>query len=119
MQTPVSPTSPSARTPIPPKHYIPETTSADDTNPPNGPTKDDLPSNHPAPAEPETKGNGSPPKPIVTTPPQPVTTISSLVKSAERPSSARRIHSKVPGDYDPISGYYRRKSDADLLSDSE
>jgi hypothetical protein len=25
----------------------------------------------------------------------------------------RRTPSKVPGDYDPVTGYYRRKSDAD------
>ena len=119
MQTPVSPTSPSTRAPIAPKHYIPETTNADDTTPPSGPAKDDLPSDHPAPPEPEPKGHGSPPKPIVTTPPHRVTTTTSPVQSAERPSSARRIHSKVPGNYDLVSGYYRRKAEPDLRSDSE
>src|SRR5271170_507820 len=29
----------------------------------------------------------------------------------------RRTPSKVPGDYDPVTGYYRRKSDADLRMD--
>ena len=28
----------------------------------------------------------------------------------------RRTPSKVPGDYDPVTGYYRRKSDADTRS---
>jgi hypothetical protein len=36
----------------------------------------------------------------------------------EKPPIRRNL-SKVPGDYDPVTGYYRRKSDADIRVDKE
>jgi hypothetical protein len=53
--------------------------------------------------------------------------ISPTAESSSQPTSssnikrpdARRTPSKVPGDYDPVTGYYRRKSDADVTADEE
>lgn len=54
------------------------------------------------PSAPPESSNPDTPSPKVTKSP-----------SSDKPS-LRRTQSKVPGDYDPVSGYYRRKSDADL-----
>ena len=49
-------------------------------------------------------------RPISISLPQPKRTL------PEKPP-IRRTLSKVPGDYDPLTGYYRRKSDADVRVD--
>jgi hypothetical protein len=50
----------------------------------------------------------------------PIPTSPTRLKSTlpEKPT-VRRSPSKVPGDYDPVTGYYRRKSDADIRLDEE
>lgn len=58
--------------------------------------------------------------PAVSTPKRPNSASSPRPKrnSPDKPA-VRRIPSKVPGDYDPVTGYYRRKSDADTRVDDE
>jgi hypothetical protein len=48
----------------------------------------------------------------------PSTASPTLAKRADAPP-IRRTPSKVPGDYDPVTGYYRRKSDGDVTTDEE
>lgn len=52
----------------------------------------------------------TPDRPNSASPPQPK-------RTPPEKSNIRRISSKVPGDYDPVTGYYRRKSDADVPFD--
>jgi hypothetical protein len=113
MQTPVSPASPSTHT------SLTETTPSNPENEQDiqqDTVEDEPPVENPIPTTLEV--NGTPAKQF-TTPPQHITTTITTPAKPEHPSSARRTPSKVPGDYDPVSGYYRRKSDADTRSDSD
>jgi hypothetical protein len=92
----------------------------------NSPPTSTVPSPNDSPEAPTEEPTQIPPSQTDIQPTAPITATRPVSISPSRQKRSlpekpviRRSPSKVPGDYDPVTGYYRRKSEADVRVDEE